>query len=50
MCGFTGKLTDISRLESGHKEKLEEFLKERQADLEKRLKLVKEDLAKLKKR
>jgi hypothetical protein len=49
MCGFVGDQKDIAQLSSQQKKKLEEFLKNRKADVEERLNRIKTDLDKLQK-
>jgi hypothetical protein len=48
MCGFVGNKKDFAELTPQQKKKLVAFLKKRKADVEARLKLIKDDLSKLK--
>jgi hypothetical protein len=50
MCGLVGKPKDVAQLSPQQKRKLVQFLKERKANVEGRLKLIKSDLAKLQRR
>jgi hypothetical protein len=47
MCGFVGNQQDIGQLSPQQKKKLVQFLKKRKADVEERLKRIKNDLDKL---